>query len=49
VANLHHTAEGGAGAVIGAAESHSAKPSAPALWELEKVAGESAYSACDAA
>jgi hypothetical protein len=49
VAGLHHTAEGGAGTVIAAAESHSAEPSAPAPWELEEVAGEPACSACDAA
>jgi hypothetical protein len=46
---LHHTAEGGAGAAIAAAESHSAGPSAPAPWELEEVAGELARSAHDAA
>jgi hypothetical protein len=47
-AGLHHTAEGGAGAVIATAESHSAEPSALAPWELE-VAGEPACSARDAA
>jgi hypothetical protein len=49
VAGLHHTAKGGAGAVIVAAESHSAEPSAPASWELGEVAGELARSARDAA
>ena len=48
-AGLHHTTEGGAGAAIAAAESHSTKPSAPAPWELEEVAGELARSARDAA
>jgi hypothetical protein len=38
-AGLHHTAEGGVGAAIAAAESHSAEPLAPAPWELEEVAG----------
>jgi hypothetical protein len=38
-AGLHHAAEGGAGAARAIAESHSAEPSAPALWELEEVAG----------
>ena len=38
-AGLHHAAEGGAGAARAVAESHSAGPSAPALWELEEVAG----------
>ena len=47
-ASLHRTAEGGAGAAIAAAESHSAEPTAPAPWELEEVAGEPAHSACDA-
>jgi hypothetical protein len=46
-ASLHRTAEGGA--VIAAAESHSAGPSAPTPWELEEVAGELARSARDAA
>jgi hypothetical protein len=35
---LHHTAEGGAGAAPGVAESHSAEPLAPTSWELEEVA-----------
>ena len=48
-AGLHHTAEGGAGATIAAAESHSTEPLAPAPWELEEVAGELARSARDAA
>jgi hypothetical protein len=48
-AGLHHTAEGGAGAAIATAESHSAKPSALAQWELEEVTGELARSARDAA
>jgi hypothetical protein len=48
-AGLHHTAEGGAIAAIATTESHSAKPLAPAPWELEKVAGEPARSARDAA
>jgi hypothetical protein len=48
-AGLHHTAEGGAGAAIAAAESHSAKPLALAPWELEEVAEEPARSARDAA
>jgi hypothetical protein len=38
-AGLHHAAEGGAGAARAVAESHSAGPSAPALWELGEVAG----------
>jgi hypothetical protein len=38
-AGLHHAAKGGAGAARAVAESHSAGPSAPALWELEEVAG----------
>ena len=46
---LHHTAEGGAGAARAVAESHSAGPSAPALWELGEVAGELAHFARDAA
>jgi hypothetical protein len=33
-AGLHHAAEGGAGAARAVAESRSAGPSAPALWEL---------------
>jgi hypothetical protein len=37
-AGLHHTAEGGASAAIATVEFHSAKPSAPAPWELEEVA-----------
>jgi hypothetical protein len=45
---LHHTAEGGAGTAITAVESHSAETSAPALWELEEVAGEPTRSAHDA-
>jgi hypothetical protein len=48
-AGLHHIAEGGAGIAIAAAESHSARPSAPAPWELEEVAGELARFAHDAA
>jgi hypothetical protein len=48
-AGLHHTVEGGAGAGRAVAESHSAGPSAPALWELEEVAGELAHYARDAA
>jgi hypothetical protein len=47
-AGLHHTVEGGAGAAIIAAESHSAEPLAPAPWELEEVAGEPARFARDA-
>jgi hypothetical protein len=39
VAGLHHAAGGGAGAARAVTESHSAGPSAPALWELEEVAG----------
>jgi hypothetical protein len=46
-AGLHHAARGGAGAAIAIAESHSAGPSAPALWELEEVAGELARYAYD--
>jgi hypothetical protein len=42
-------AEGGAGAARAVAESHSAGPSAPALWELEEVVGEPARYARDAA
>jgi hypothetical protein len=38
-AGLHHTAEGGAGATKAVAESRSTGPSAPALWEVEEVAG----------
>jgi hypothetical protein len=38
-AGLHHAAEGGASAGRAIAESRSAEPSAPALWELEEVAG----------
>jgi hypothetical protein len=49
VAGLHHTTEGGAGATRAVAESRSAGPSAPALWELEEVAGELARCARDAA
>jgi hypothetical protein len=49
VAGLHHTAEGGASAAKAVVEFHSAKPSAPAPWELEEVAGELARSARDAA
>ena len=49
MASLHHTAEGGAGAARAVAESRSAGPSAPTLWELEKVAGELARFAHDAA
>jgi hypothetical protein len=48
-AGLHHTAEGGAGAAITAAESHSAEPLAPTPWEMEEVAGEPARSAHDVA
>jgi hypothetical protein len=49
VAGLHHTAEGGAGAARVVAESRSARPSTPAPWELEEVAGELARYASDAA
>jgi hypothetical protein len=38
-AGLHHAAEGGASAARAVAESRSAGPSAPTLWELEEVAG----------
>jgi hypothetical protein len=38
-AGLHHAAEGGASAARAVVESHSAGPSALALWELEEVAG----------
>ena len=48
-AGLHRAAEGGAGAVRAAAESHSAGPSAPALWELGEVVGEPSRYARDAA
>jgi hypothetical protein len=48
-ASLHYAAEGGAGAARAVAKSHSAGPSAPALWELEEVAGEPARYARDAA
>jgi hypothetical protein len=48
-AGLHHTAEGGAGTARAIAESRSAGPLAPALWELEEVAGELSCYACDAA
>ena len=46
---LHHAIEGGAGAARAIAEFRSAGPSAPALWELEEVAGEPARYARDAA
>jgi hypothetical protein len=49
VAGLHHAAEGGAGAARAVAESRSARPSAPTLWELEEVAGELARFARNAA
>jgi hypothetical protein len=49
MAGLHHAIEGGASAVRAVAESRSARPLAPALWELEEVAGELARYACDAA
>jgi hypothetical protein len=48
-AGLHHAVGDGAGATRAVAESHSAGPSAPALWELEEVAGEPARYARDAA
>jgi hypothetical protein len=48
-AGLHHAAEGGASAARAVAESQSVGPSTPALWELEKVAGEPARYARDAA
>jgi hypothetical protein len=48
-AGLHHAAKGGASAARAIAESHSAGPSAPALWELEEVAGEPAHYARDTA
>jgi hypothetical protein len=48
-AGLHHTAEGGAGAARAVVESRYARPSAPAPWELEDVAGELARYARDAA
>jgi hypothetical protein len=48
-AGLHHAAGGGAGTARVVAESHSARPLAPALWELEEVAGEPARYAHDAA
>ena len=41
-AGLHHAAEGGASAARAVTESHFAGPSAPALWEMEEVAGEPA-------
>jgi hypothetical protein len=47
-AGLHHAAGGGAGAARAVAESRSTGPSAPALWELEEVAGELAHYARDA-
>jgi hypothetical protein len=46
-AGLHHAAGGGASAAKAIAESHSAGPSASALWELEEVAGEPARYARD--
>jgi hypothetical protein len=49
VAGLHRAAEGGAGAARAIVEFCSAKPLAPAPWELEEVAGELARSARDAA
>jgi hypothetical protein len=48
-ASLHHAAGGGAGAARAVVESHSARPSATALWELEEVMGEPARYARDAA
>jgi hypothetical protein len=48
-AGLHHAAKGGAGATRAVAESRSAGPSAPALLEVEEVAGEPARYARDAA
>jgi hypothetical protein len=45
-AGLHHAAEGGAGAARAVAESHSAGPSAPALWEMEEVVGDPTRYAC---
>jgi hypothetical protein len=48
-ASLHHAAESGADVARAIAESHSTGPSAPALWELEEVAGEPARYARDAA
>jgi hypothetical protein len=48
-AGLHHTAEGGASAARAVAESHSTRPLAPTLWELEEVAEELARYARDAA
>jgi hypothetical protein len=48
-AGLHHAVEGGAGAARAVAESQSAGPSAPTLWELEEVAGEPARYARDTA
>jgi hypothetical protein len=44
---LHHATEGGAGPARAVVEFHSAGPSAPALWELEEVAGEPARFARD--
>jgi hypothetical protein len=38
-AGLHHAAEGGAGVARAVAESRSAGPSAPALWEQEEWRG----------
>jgi hypothetical protein len=49
LASTMHAAEGGAGAARAITESHSTGPSAPALWELEEVAGEPARFARDAA
>jgi hypothetical protein len=48
-ASLRHATEGGAGAAKAVAESRSAGPSAPTLWELEEVAGELARYTRDAA
>ncbi len=48
-AGLHHAAGGGSGTARDVAESRSAGPSAPALWELEEVVGELARYARDAA
>jgi hypothetical protein len=48
-AGLHHAAGGGAGAGRAIAESHSAGPLAPAMWELEEVARELARYARNAA
>jgi hypothetical protein len=49
VAGIHRAAKGGASAARAVTEFCCAEPSAPALWELEEVAGELACFARDTA